>query len=118
MDFRNSVESVRRKLRALSAVAQDSGATEHERANAAALRARLKQRLKDAGAPAGDWSDHAFRLGRWAKTLRSSASAEGPKGDWTNEAFRRAHQNRTPRKPASRLKQSRRQEVMPVARNT
>jgi hypothetical protein len=88
MDFRNSVESVRRKLRALSAVAQDSGATEHERANAAALRARLKQRLKDAGAPAGDWSDHAFRLGRWAKTLRSSASAEGPKGDWTNEAFR------------------------------
>jgi hypothetical protein len=88
MDFRNSVESVRRKLRALSAVAQDSGATEHERANAAALRARLKQRLKDAGAPAWDWSDHAFRLGRWAKTLRSSASAEGPKGDWTNEAFR------------------------------
>jgi len=86
--FRISVESVRRKLRALSAVAQDSGATEHERANAAALKTRLKQRLKDASAPAGDWTDNAFRFGRWAKTVTSTGSSESPKGDWTDEAFR------------------------------
>ncbi len=86
--FRNSVESVRRKLRGLSAVVADSGATEHERANAAALKARLERRLKDAGTPAGDWTDNAFRLGRWAKNLGKSASPASPKGDWTDEAFR------------------------------
>jgi len=86
--FRNSVESVRRKLRGLSAVVADAGATEHERANAAALKARLERRLKDAGTPAGDWTDNAFRLGRWAKNLGKSASPASPKGDWTDEAFR------------------------------
>jgi hypothetical protein len=61
-----SVEAVRRKLRAVTSVVEDRGATEHEKANAAALKARLEQRLKEAGAPAGDWTDNAFRLGRWA----------------------------------------------------
>src|SRR5271165_2935198 len=86
--FRNSMESVRRKLRGLSAVAGDPGATEHERANAAALKRRLEQRLKDAGTPAGDWSDNAFRLGKWAKNLTKSASPAPTKGDWTDDAFR------------------------------
>jgi hypothetical protein len=62
-----SIEDVRRKLRAVAAVVDDRGATEHEKANAAALKTRLEQRLKEAGAPAGDWTDSAFRLGKWAR---------------------------------------------------
>ena len=58
------IEGLRRKLRAVAAVVEDPGATEHEKANAAALRARLEQRLKDAGVPKGDWTDDAFRLGK------------------------------------------------------
>ena len=46
-----SVGDLRRKLKAVSAVIADPAATEHERANAAALKARLEQRLKDAGVP-------------------------------------------------------------------
>jgi len=48
--------------------------------------------LRDAGAPAGDWTDHAFRLGRWAKGMRNSVSpgaGEGAKSDdWTEQARR------------------------------
>jgi hypothetical protein len=69
-------------------VVEDSGATEHERANAEALKTRLEQRLREAGAPAGDWTDKAFRLGRWAKEMRKSASPASPKGDWTDHAHR------------------------------
>jgi hypothetical protein len=83
-----SVGALRRKLRALTAVTEDKGATEAERANAAALKTRLEQRLKEAGSPAGDWTDSAFRLGRWAKDMRKSASPESPKGDWTDNAHR------------------------------
>jgi hypothetical protein len=83
-----SVEALRRKLRAVTSVVEDRGATEHEKANAAALKARLEQRLKDAGAPAGDWTDNAFRLGRWAKEVKTSVSPASPKGDWTDNALR------------------------------
>ena len=83
-----SLEGVRRKLQALAAVAKDPGATEHEKANAEALKARLEQRLKEAGTPAGDWTDNAFRLGTWSKNLRKSASPASPKGDWTDDAYR------------------------------
>ncbi len=83
-----SVEAVRRKLQAVTAVAKDSGATEHEKANAEALKTRLEQRLREARAPAGDWTDNAFRLGRRAKEIRKSASSASPKGDWTDNAFR------------------------------
>ena len=62
-----SLAALRRKLRALGAVARDPGATAPERANAAALKQRIEERLRRAGAPQGDWSDQAFRLGRWAK---------------------------------------------------
>jgi hypothetical protein len=84
--FMGSVEAIRRKLRAVAAVVHDRGATEHEKANAAALKARLEQRLKEAGAPAGDWTDNAFRLGKWAKEMRKSSSPASPKGDWTDNA--------------------------------
>jgi hypothetical protein len=83
-----SAAAVRRKLRALTAVIADTGATEHEKANAAALKARLEDRLKEAGAPAGDWTDNAFRLGRWTKLAGKSAIPTSPKGDWTDNAYR------------------------------
>ena len=83
-----SVEGVRRKLRALTAVIADAGATEHEKANAEALKARLEDRLKETGAPAGDWTDNAFRLGRWAKAAAKSTTPTSPKGDWTDNAHR------------------------------
>jgi hypothetical protein len=83
-----SVEALRRKLRAVTSVVEDRGATEHEKANAAALKARLEQRLKEPGTPAGDWTDNAFRLGRWAKEMRKSASPALHKGDWTDNALR------------------------------
>jgi len=83
-----SVGNVRRKLRAVAAVIADPGATEHERANARALKARLERRLRDAGAPAGDWTDNAFRLGRWVKGLRQSSSPASLEGDWTDNVHR------------------------------
>lgn len=82
-----SVEAVRRKLRALAATARDTGATEQERATAETLKARLKQRLREAGVPAGDWTDNAFRLGRWTKKMRGSAPPV-PAVDWTGTANR------------------------------
>jgi len=83
-----SVASVRRKLRAVTAVIGDPAATEHEKANASAVKARLEKRLREAGAPTGDWTDNAFRLGKWAKELRQSSSPASPKGDWTDNAHR------------------------------
>lgn len=81
-------EALRRKLRALTAVVGDAGATEHERASANALKERLSKRLREAGAPAGDWTDSIFRFGKLAKELKNPASPKSPKGDWTDSAFR------------------------------
>ena len=101
--FDEKLASLRRKLRALAAVAGDEGATASERANAEALKKRLEDRLRAAQprASAGDWSDHAFRLGRWANQVRQSVSpADGSaadSGDWTDnarllgKAFRRGY---------------------------
>lgn len=83
-----SVEGLRRKLRAVAAVAEDSAATEHEKANARTLKARLQHRLREAGSPTGDWTDNVFRLGRWAKETRKSTSPTAPKEDWTDNAHR------------------------------
>ena len=82
-----SIEAVRRKLRAVTAVAGDAGATEHEKANAAALKTRLEQQLREAGAPAGDWTDALFRLGRRTTVLSKSVSPASPKEDWTDHAL-------------------------------
>jgi hypothetical protein len=86
--FTGSIESLRRKLRGVSAVLEDPAATEHERANAQALKARLQRRLGEAGAPAGDWTDTAFRFGKWASRIRGATSPASPKGDWTDHAHR------------------------------
>lgn len=83
-----SVADIRRKLRALAALAENAGATKHERASAAALKARLQRRLKEAGEPAGDWTDTVFRLGRRVKEVTKGGSPASPKGDWTDNAFR------------------------------
>jgi hypothetical protein len=80
--------ALRRKLRALAAVARDAAATPPERANAAALKKQLEERLRQAGAPAGDWTDHAFRLGRWAKTMRNAGPTGSAEGDWSEHARR------------------------------
>jgi hypothetical protein len=84
----SSVEALRRKLRAVVAVAQDPAATNHERANAKALIARLQHRLTEAGLPAGDWTDNVFRVGRWAKEMKKSSSPASPKEDCTDNARR------------------------------
>jgi len=86
--FIGSVMNVRRKLRAVAAVIADPAATDHEKANAEALKKRLEGRLREAGVPAGDWTDTAFRLGRWAGQLRKSSSPASPQGDWTDNAHR------------------------------
>jgi hypothetical protein len=83
-----SVAVLRRKLRAIASVAADAGATPSERENAEALKNRLEQQLREAGAPAGDWTDKAFRLGRWAKDIGNSASPAPTDGDWTDRAHR------------------------------
>ena len=83
-----SVASIRRKLRAVAAIVRDPAATEHEKANAQTLKAHLERRLREAGAPAGDWTDTAFRLGKWAKEFRQASSPASPKGDWTDNAHR------------------------------
>jgi hypothetical protein len=83
-----SVGALRRKLRALTSVAENPGATAAEKANAEALKKVLRRRLRDVGAPAGDWSDSIFRLGRWAREMRKPAAPAAPKGDWTDNAHR------------------------------
>ena len=82
------VAALRRKLRAIGLLAGDSGATEAERENAAAVKIRLEQRLREAEAPAGDWTDKAFRLGQWAREIRKSTSPAATDGDWTDHARR------------------------------
>jgi len=82
------VAALRRNLRAIGLLAEDSGATEAERENAAAVKIRLEQRLRETGAPAGDWTDKAFRLGQWAREIRKSTSPAATDGDWTDHARR------------------------------
>ena len=84
-----SVGALRRKLRGIASIAADAGATAAEKANAQAAKQRLEQRLREAEAPAGDWTDKAFRLGRWAREIRkATAPAPTDAGDWTDHARR------------------------------
>jgi hypothetical protein len=77
-------------LRGLAAVFQDPAATEHEKANAQELKARLEKQLSpepehEPAPPEGKWTDVMFRLGQGVKEV---TSAPAPKGDWTDHAFR------------------------------
>jgi hypothetical protein len=82
--------AIQRKLRALTAVFSDPAATEHEKANAERLKARLEEQLPhepipSEPAPPAAWTNVMFRLGRGVKEMTASPS---PKGDWTDHAFR------------------------------
>lgn len=79
-----SAETVRRKLRAIASVLRDPAATENEKANAKSLKLRLEQRL--GGVKQG--SDRLFRLGRAVRDAKQSVDPPAPKGDWTDHAFR------------------------------
>jgi hypothetical protein len=81
-----SVEGIERKLRALALVLADPAATEHEKANARSLKQRLEERLARLAPEKG--ADLLFRLGRAVRDLRQSVEPPAPKGDWTDHAFR------------------------------
>jgi hypothetical protein len=86
-----SAEAIRRKLRAIAAVLLDPAATQNERANAQALKARLEKRLPREATPERAWSQMLFRLGRGVRQVRDlgrSSAPPAPKGDWTDSAFR------------------------------
>jgi hypothetical protein len=87
--------AIHRKLRGLAAVFSDPAATEHEKANAERLKARLEEQLPQERepsepapsepAPSAAWTKIMFRLGRGVREMRPPPS---PKGDWTDHAFR------------------------------
>jgi hypothetical protein len=84
--------AIQRKLRALAAVFSDPAATEHEKANAERLKARLEEQLPQEPTPSepersAAWTNIMFRLGRGVRVVTSS-SPPSPKGDWTDHAFR------------------------------
>jgi hypothetical protein len=77
--------AVHRKLRALAAVFSDPAATEAEKQNAERLKVRLEDQLKPDAPPEGALTSLMFRLGQGVRDL---TSAPAPKGDWTDHAFR------------------------------
>jgi hypothetical protein len=81
-----SAPAIRRKLRALASVMLDPAATEHEKANAVSLKTRLEKQLGQKAEPGGTSIDILFRLGRAVRDIRQAPPA--PKGDWTDHAFR------------------------------
>jgi hypothetical protein len=97
-DSARTAAAIHRKLRGLSAMFSDPAATEHEKANAERLAARLEEQLPQEEpkpsepppsepAPSPGWTNIMFRLGRGVKVVKSSAPPS-PKGDWTDHAFR------------------------------
>jgi hypothetical protein len=80
-----SAAAIHRKLRALGAVFLDRAANEHEKANAKRLKERLEEHLGQDTTPEGAGMGIMFRLGRSVKEITSLPS---PKGDWTDHAFR------------------------------
>ena len=87
-DFLRSIAALHRKLRALGAVANDAAATAPEKEAARALQQRIEDRLQTARPQAGDWSDAAFRLGRWARDRRNAVAGGAAETDWTGQAHR------------------------------
>ena len=84
----SSAEAIERKLRAISAVLADPAATAHERANAKALKLRLERQLRAHASQMQERTDVMFRFGRAIRAIKQSTSAPAPKGDWTDHAFR------------------------------
>jgi hypothetical protein len=84
-DNTRSAGAIRRKLRALAAVLLDPASTEHEKANANVLKGRLVMQLGQKAIPESTWAGIMFRLGKGVREITSSPPA---KGDWTDHAFR------------------------------
>jgi hypothetical protein len=82
------VEALRRKLRGLGAVVKDAAATEHERANAKALKTVLEKKLGQEDVPTGDWTKLAFRLGRTVREIKAATSPPPPVSGTSKIAFR------------------------------
>ena len=80
--------NIHRKLRALGAVFTDPAATENEKANAKRLQDRLEGQLGQEAAPEGTLTGIMFRLGQGVKEIASPPPAKAAKGDWTDHAFR------------------------------
>ncbi len=80
-----SAEAIHRKLRALAAVLLDPAATEQEKANAERLKGRLEKQLNQNATPKEASEGIMFQLGRGVKEMTTGPS---PKGDWTDHAFR------------------------------
>jgi hypothetical protein len=84
----NPIEALHRKLRRLGAVVKDPSASEHERANAEALKRHLEARLTKAGVPKGDWTDVLFRLGRTVQEMRKTTAPPPSSSGASKVAFR------------------------------
>jgi hypothetical protein len=82
------VEAIHRKLRGLGAVVKDAAATEHERANAKALKTVLEKKLAQEGVPAGDWTDVVFRFGRTVREIKTATSPPPSTSSTSKIAFR------------------------------
>jgi len=83
--------AIHRKLRGLASVFSDAAATEHEKATAERLKARLEEQLPQEPAPSepapsAAWTNIMFRLGQGVREMTSPAAS--PKRDWTDHAFR------------------------------
>ena len=84
-----SAETIRRKLRAIASLLTDPAATEHEKANARALKNRLEKRLRSETVAGKTSADMLFRLGRAVRDIKQSMQPPpAPKGDWTDHALR------------------------------
>ena len=66
----------------------DPAATAHERENAKALKLRLERQLRAHASQRQERTDVMFRFGRAIRAIKQSTSAPAPKGDWTDHAFR------------------------------
>jgi hypothetical protein len=84
-DNARAAAAIHRKLRALAAVFSDPAATESEKSNAERLKVRLEGQLEQEAPPERTWTRLMFRLGQG---VRDISSAPAPKGDWTDHAFR------------------------------
>jgi hypothetical protein len=80
--------NIHRKLRALGAVFTDPAATDHEKANAKRLQDRLEQQLGQDVAPERTWTGVMYLLGQGVKEIASPPPVKAAKGDWTDHAFR------------------------------
>ena len=80
--------AIHRKLRAIAAVLLDPAATEHEKANAAALKISLEKKLEPETTPEGTWTDFMFRLGRTVREIKQTAPSPAGTSEGPDHAFR------------------------------